>query len=188
MKKVLVLVLVFISVAGYGQNHIKFRDIEINGNLSQFVSQLEKIGYSLKTSEGNTSKLNGIFLGKEGELFVVSTPKTKTVWKVGFDFCKDENWISLKSDYKSLKEQITKKYGEPFETIEFFSSPYYDGDGNEIQAFKKGKCVFASYWEVESGFIDIGITDSCQIRISYEDKINAEIKSRESCEKIQDEI
>jgi hypothetical protein len=189
-KNIVIITLLFISIAVFGQNvnHIKFRDIAVDGELSQFVSKLKNIGYSLEsTTKDNASILKGTFLGKKGDLFVISSPKTKTVWKVAFYFREDDSWKSLKYDYESLKEQLTKKYGEP-ESFEFFSNPYYEGDGYETQALKKDKCTFVSYYITKIGSIKLEISSFCQILISYEDKINSENSAKEEDEKIQDEI
>ena len=50
-----------------------------------------------------------------------------------------------------MVELFTKKYGEPKDHFEFFSSPYYEGDGYELQALRKEKCNYISFWTLDKG-------------------------------------
>lgn len=68
--------------------------------------------------------------------------------------------------YTDMKEVLTKKYGEPSKCFEYFSRPYYEGDGYEEQAIRVGKGVFACFWNEQ--LISVEITDKLIVRIAYE--------------------
>jgi len=190
MKKILYIILLLLfSFSTFAQSeHLKFRDIELNGSITDFIQKLEKLGYSVKTNLNDIYLLEGDFIGKTCEVIVVSSKKTKTVWKVKVNLPEGKSWYSLKSEYNSVKEQLTKKYGKPKDTYEFFSKPYYEGDGYELQALKKDKCTYYSYWEFENGIISLDMSTDCNLSINYEDKINVAIKKKEKDEQIQDDL
>jgi len=167
---------------------MKFRDIEIDGKLNEFVSKMKGLGYTFIENYKNTAIMEGNFIGKECRIFILSTPKTKTVWKVAVFLPKESSWRSLKSEYNSVKEQITQKYGKPTKSFNFFSSPYYEGDGYELQAIKNEKCTYYSYWNSENGAITLKISTDCEIIIGYEDDTNSELDDTESNEKIQGDL
>lgn len=177
--------------------HLKFRDIEIDGTATLFLSKLKTLGYILKDTDDGVYLLDGKFGGKECDIYFLSTEKTKTVWKVAVFFEKKNSWSSLKSDYNSIKEQLITKYGKPKKSYNFFSNPYYEGDGYELQAVKNEKCTYFTTWELVGGAISLQIsgTDGCRLVIQYEDKTNMtkmqkekeEIR-REQNKKMQDDL
>ena len=88
---------------------------------------MEKNGFTLqKSPREHVALMKGLFTGKWVEVLILSSPKTKTVWKVSVYYSKQESWTSLKSDYNEMVELFTKKYGEPKDHFEFFSSPDYE--------------------------------------------------------------
>jgi len=174
--------LLFIPIVCLGQGkHMKFRNVEINGNILIFAGELQKLDYTISSIEnqGSTIRMKGKFIERDCELFILASTKTKVTWKVAVYFGKATNWRSLKSDYVSLKEQINEKYGKPFKSSEFFANPNYEGDGRELQSLRKGKCTYFTYWKTDEGFVKLSITSFCQISIGYEDKLNSEIDSKE---------
>lgn len=162
--------------------------IPIDGNISDFVIKLEAKNFSVIKKYGNNILMEGQFAGKSAEVFVLSTNKTKTVWKVAVYFNKKSSWYSLKSDYKEYKELFTEKYGKPSDTFEFFSKPYYEGDGYELQALRKDKCTYVTFFELETGNIAVKISSSGSIALVYEDALNSDIKEREGKSSVMDDI
>ena len=182
MKNLFSFFLLFISVVGFGQNgHIKFRDVELKGPILNFVSEMQKLDYTVSGTEqgGSAMIMAGKFIGRECKLFILSTAKTKTVWKVVVYFNKTNDWITLRSDYTALKELINDRYGKPFKTVESFSDPYQEGDGRELQALKKNKCIYDTFWKTREGVVKLSITSFCQIAIGYEDRINSQVDLKE---------
>lgn len=191
MKKIYSLFLVlFIANYIYSQDsHIEFKGISLDGSLSSFVEKMEKNGFTLqKSPREHVALMKGLFTGKWVEVLILSSPKTKTVWKVSVYYSKQESWTSLKSDYNEMVELFTKKYGEPKDHFEFFSSPYYEGDGYELQALRKEKCNYISFWTLDKGGIIVDINQYGQIQVRYEDKVNVKIKEKEDDENSLNDI
>lgn len=169
------------------QEHLKFKGIPINGNVNAFSKELAKQGFTISNTKGSMVTLIGEFVGKRCEITVVGTKKTFLTWKLYIEFNKLNSWSALKSDYKELKEQFTKKYGDG-EYYEFFSKPYYEGDGYETTALSVDKCTWSTYWKVDMGNIDITIEGSNNISISYQDMLNTEVMRKEKSEVISNDI
>lgn len=168
--------------------HLTFRDIPIDGSINDFVSNLNKIGYVKTKDLKNCVVLSGEFAGRDCEIFILYTEKTNIVWKVAVFLPEKSSWYTIESDYKYFKDQYIAKYGRPNDSYEFFSDPYYKGDGYEMQAVKVDKCNYYSYWNTDSGTIVVAIGSSCQVILSYEDKINSEINTKEKRESVLNDI
>jgi hypothetical protein len=180
MKKLLFsLVFSLFTVFSYGQT---FNGIDIDGNINDFVSKMKQKGYVFeKYTEGGGAILKGIVSGNSVEFWVSVTPKSKIVWKLSIYFPESNSWYSLKSDYTNYKTTLTEKYGEPSSHYEFFTNPYYEGDGYEMTAVSVEKATFASYWinKTSNYAIGVQITKFSQLRISYENNKNYEIFDKE---------
>lgn len=120
--------------------------------------------------------------------YILASPKTKTVWKIAVFFPKETAWYSIKSAYNKYKDQYTTKYGNPSKSYNFFSNPYYEGDGYETSAIRNGKCHYASFWDIANGNIVVSISTYMQVEIEYEDKINSDINDKEKEGNIQGDI
>lgn len=200
MKRILIMCLcIFVVFTSIAQNikeqqdsilkHLEFKGIEINGNIDTFIQKLEDEGfvYKQKVRDDLLTIMEGEFIGKKCVLIIACSPKTKITSKVSVLLEKSESWTSLKVAYNYYKELFSKKYGTS-KSFEFFSKPYYEGDGYELQAIRKDKCTYISRWETKRGTISVGIASTNAIIIDYEDKINSKKASEEQDKKILDEI
>ena len=188
MKKLaLLFVAMLMPTMFFAQEHLDFRGVPIDGHIDDFVSKMEGLGYVLDKKADNIATMNGKFTGRDVELYVFSSLKTKTVWKVVMYFDKG-SWSSLKSDYFEYKKLYTQKYGKPSASYEYFSDPYYEGDGYELQALRKEKCHYFSMYNVEAGLLAVQISEYEQLKIAYEDKANTELKRNEQTSSALDEI
>lgn len=189
MKKNLLLLLFLIPICLSSQTeHLRFKNIPITGKLNAFISNLETQGFQIQYEKDNAVVLTGEFVDSNCDIYVLSTPISDIVWKVVVNLSENESWYSLKSDYKRFIKQYTEKYGKPDSHYEFFVDPYYEGDGYEIQALRREKCKYITFWELNNGSIAVKISESAQISFAYEDAINAKIKSKETNRKVQDDI
>lgn len=196
MKKILLLSItsLILSIACFAQTeHLKFKGFPITGKLSSFVSTLRSAGYSTVTTTENSIIMKGAFAGFEDcVVFVISTPKTKTVWKIVVYLPEQTSWYSVKSRYNTYKEQYTEKYGTTDKSFEFFSDPYYEGDGYELLALDQEKCHYNSFWKVENGHISLSIESlrysEANVKITYEDSKGAELMSKEKGQIVNDDI
>lgn len=188
MKKIILFLFAVLLSLSANAQHLKFKDIFIDGEISLFVEKLQGEGFTLEKLNGNIAILKGIFVNKNCEIYVRATPKTNIVYSVTVYLPEETTWSSIKSSYQSFKTSFWAKYGTPTESYEFFSKPYYEGDGYEMQAIRLEKCRYASYWDTSEGIILIQISKFEQISFDYEDKINSEIASNEKLENVLDDI
>ena len=157
-------------------------------SISTFISKLNAIGYTTAAVEDNAVVLKGDFAGKtDCSILVLGTAITKQVWKVCVIFPEKTSWGSLKNEYKALVESYTAKYGTP-QSYAFFSKPYYEGDGYELQAVKLNKCTYSSFYKVLTGDIAVSIDDSCSVMVVYEDGINSDVWSTEKENVVSNDI
>ncbi|NDV47517.1 hypothetical protein D0T49_10710 [Paludibacter sp. 221] len=169
------------------QDHMTFKNIPINGSVSEFCKKLTDNGFVLDKKEKGYASLTGKFVNQECEILVLGSAKSDLTWKVVAYLPEKTSWGNLKSQYFDLKAQFTAKYGEG-KAYEFFSDPYYEGDGYEIQALKKEKCTYVTFWKVDNGNISLEISKYSQVAISYEDKENYAIRENERESIINDDI
>ena len=196
MKKInLLITTLLLSLSVFAQGHLTFKGLEINGSLAEFSAQLSSMGYTLfyTNDSGDAKVFKGPFAGYDDcKIFVLATPKTKTVWKVAVNFPEQKSWSTLKSMYNNYKVSLTNKYGDPASDYHFFSKPYYEGDGYEFQALRNEKCFYTAMFENDLGDILIEIDDkdynSGQVCISYEDKINGELRQSEKQQNINNDL
>jgi hypothetical protein len=115
------------------------------------------------------------------EVYIKCTPITKTVWGFNVYLPKQTSWSSLKREYEEYLDVLSKKYGEPETKYNFFSSPYKEGDGDEMTAVAVDKCTYSAFWTKNSG-LWISISKFKQVVISYENKSNSDLDDKEKSE------
>lgn len=177
------------------QEHLTFKGLPIDGDLSQFVNELKQQSYKLTYTNdaGNACVLNGTFAGYNNcDVFVLATENSHTVWKVVVKLPVQTSWYELKARYNDYKESLTQKYGTPTNDFHFFSKPYFEGDGYEFQALSKDKCTYAAYFDKKEGTIAISIDskkyNSGCVTIGYEDKINSELRKNDQQKTMTDDL
>lgn len=188
MKKLFFLLALWIPIVSFAQNHLEFRGVPIDGHINTFVSKMNKIGYSEVYRNESGAIMKGKFTNQDAELIIVATAKSKTVWKVAAHLDEDASWSKLKSDYFEYVNLYISKYGQPSNHFEFFSSPYYEGDGFELQALKNDKCHYATYFTTDNGTLSVSISSSGNLSLSYEDNINANLMTKEKQSSALDDI
>ena len=180
MKKILLTICsVLFAMLAQCQEHMTFKGIPMDCNLTSFVSKLESKGYIKEVIQDNGAVLSGNFAGKDDcTILVVCTASSKLVWKIAVQFPERVSWNSLKNEYNSLKESYIEKYGTPI-SFEFFSNPYYEGDGFELQALILEKCTYSSFFYTSQGNILLKIGTKGRVEVHYEDNINLTTKRKE---------
>ena len=172
---------------GYSQEHLTFKNVPLNGDINNFAKELVKQGFTIKETKGNIITMSGSYVNRQCEVLMIATEKTNIVWKVAIYLPKETNWYSIKTDFLNLKEQFIAKYGDG-KSYEFFSKPYYEGDGYEMQAVINKKCIYAIYWKKTEGTILLNISQYEKISVSYEDSINSALNDKEKSEIISIDI
>ena len=117
-----------------------FMGIEMSIGIKAFKRELEKKGMEF-LSESQFHRFRGNFSGQSAEISV--SGNDKHIIAVIVDFTDESNWQPLKMEYIRYKKQLSLKYGDPYEEVEEFLSPYEDGH-NEMLAIDKGKFTYRS--------------------------------------------
>ncbi len=179
---------ILVATLAYAQEHMAFKGISMDRNVTSFVSQLKASGYTELLVQDEGAVLSGNFAEKDDcTIFVLGTNRGELVWKVVVKFPERVSWYSLKSEYNTFKTSYTNKYGAP-ESYEYFSDPYYEGDGYELQALRLEKCRYISYFTTSLGTIMLKIGDDKCVTVVYEDAINVELKKSEKNRAVSSDI
>lgn len=184
MKKILLLqIIAFLALNSFSQTqasaHLSFKGVPIDGTLNEFISKMKVNGFTLLNTENGTAILKGDFASYKDCMIGVSTLKQKDlVSSITVIFPDRDNWSSLSSNYFSLKEMLSEKYGKPFEFVEKFDSYEPDNDGSKMTAVKLDQCNYYTTYETDKGSIQLSIEGNVFetfVKLAYYDKINGEI-------------
>ena len=177
MKKfIMILLLTTLTIISFSQ---EFIGIKVDGKINDVVEKFKAKGLKVsKSSSPNVISMEGIVGNRKLELNIVSTPTTKIVWKFAVYLPEQLSWTSLKSEYEEYLDVLTRKYGVPEKTYNFFSSPYKEGDGFEMTAVEVDKCVYSAFWPDNLGLF-IEISKWKQVKITYENRINSALDTKE---------
>lgn len=195
MKRIFVaLIISLVALSASAQEHLKVKGIPIDGSVSSFAAKLRAAGCKTDTRLSDalgTPVLVGDFAGLSGCKFSFIADNDNTVCKVIIISKDFTGWINSKSEYNDMKALLNTKYNM-VNHFEFFSNPYYEGDGYELSAVRQEKAVYKSYFECPEGYIalELNATSSSEgyLTIVYEDRINTEKFSAEREKKISDDI
>lgn len=163
--------------------HLTFKGIPIDGTLEDFKEKLVKIGY-----ETINQSLKGRFANQDAEVFLPTTSKTGIVHQVIVVLNGSDNFPLLDAKYQNIVLLFTKKYGSCESENRYFETPYYEGDGYEIQAIRNNKCQITTRWKLAEGEIRIIIYNDCSILVGYTDEINNAIARLEEEELMYEDI
>lgn len=157
--------------------HPAFLGVPICGALNDFIAKMEELGFVRKETvdtQANYISMTGRFGHNENaEITIYYTPQTHTVKRVVVFDMRFTSWGSLKSKYIAYKTALQQKYGIA-ESYEFFISPYYDGDGRELDALENEKVQYVSFWPIDGGIISLRILN-LMIAICFEDCAGVQI-------------
>lgn len=184
MKKIFSILLLFFPLLTFGQ--VEFNGIRVGETFEITSKNLQEKGFVKKSSTGNLVIWEGVFSGKTGKVYTVSTPNSHLVWKLVVVPETHYSWSSVKWALDKYIQILSQKYGPAKDQFYYFKSPYEEGDGHEMLALKTDKLVCLYGWDITGGTILLEIKSykygEAQIQISYEDgeatKINREEKSK----------
>lgn len=161
------------------EEHLSFKGVPIDGKIDNVVILLEKMGYTKDDVYGNVVVMQGLYEGERVEIYVFSTPISRIAYQIVVCYPETHSWQLLKSRYSNTVKQFVQRYGIPSDHSELFLSPFYEGDGYEIEAVKDEKCKYASYFKAKNGYVDIRISKLCHVNITFIDDKNADIYKQE---------
>jgi len=180
MKRLLTLVFIIFSSLSNAQS---FDGVRIDGTLSSKIQQYRAKGYILNKILPNGAIMKGKIAEKVVELFILTTPKTKLVYKMIVYLPVHTNWPDIKSEYTKFVDLFTEKHGEPDSEFDFFRDPYYEGDGYEMSAIVLDKLVCSAFWINRNNLtFSVSISKYKQVEITYENDKNMEIAKQEAAE------
>jgi hypothetical protein len=178
MKKTIVTIAFAISALFV--NAQTFNGVEVNGQLNTAYQQFLAKGYKLYKVYDHAYSLTGSFLGTNIELFIYGTAKTNKFYKAVVYLPKHDSYYDLRKQYDNYVELLVGKYGKPDNQYDNFLSPYYAGDGYEMQAVEQDKTNISTFWlELSGANYYIEISKFKQVKIVYENDANGKIHSRE---------
>ena len=173
--------LTFNSIYAQSSDHLVFKGVPIDGTLNEYVSKLEKDGFTNLGTENGTAMLNGEFAGyKDCNIGVATLKQKDLVYKIAVIFPEKDTWSMLSGNYFELKDMLTEKYGNPSEVVEKFDSYSQPRDDQDkMHQVQFDNCKYFSVWKTDKGEIQLSINQqsvtSCHVSLSYSDKINSEI-------------
>lgn len=180
MSAIIVLTIYMTFAQTKPSEHLLFKGVPIDGTLSEYVTKMKQNGFSLIAMEDGVATLQGDFAAYKDCFIGVTTLKHKDlVSKIGVVFPNVDTWSLLSSNYFSLKELLTEKYGKPEDVVEEFQGIEPDDDGSKLYAVKFDKCKYYTIYKTDKGSIQLSIehdgVSSCYAMLVYFDKINSEI-------------
>lgn len=180
MKKFFSFILVVLAIKGlFAQT---FSGVPIGGTIEQMKVKLMAKGYKFDEKKDNVIWLNGKMAAKNVTVGLFGTYKTKTNWQIVVIFNPQNSWNLLKDEFYDTKNILTKKYGYCNDSFEFFSSPYTEGEGDELLALQSEKVTYAAYWEnLEKGKLDLSIEigkNNCVV-LKYQNNQNSKLFQKE---------
>lgn len=164
---------------GTAQKVIKFKNIPISGNISDMVTKLQNLGYIFDGMKDGVAVLNGTFLNRNCEIVLYATPISEQMHTITVSSGSKNSWYSLKSEYTEIKNLIKEKYNvTPNKSSEKFYSPYYEGDGYEMQALRNDKCSYFSTFKIGNDKIGVYILED-KVLLLYENSSNKSLNNIE---------
>lgn len=163
----------------------EFMGIPVDGTKSEVIAQFKAKGFSVTSNnpKDNAIQFKGVAGGVSMEVFAAFTPVSGRCWSFMVFLPKEDNWYDIKEQYKKYVDIFKGKYGEPRASYDFFSTPYYEGDGYEMSALQLGKCTYSTFWEKYS----VQISKYKQVKLQYENPANGDLLDKEK-EKVNKNI
>ena len=161
--------------------HLAFKGVPIDGTLNEYVQKMKQKGFDYLGTENGIAILTGDFAAYKGCTVGVTTLKQKDlVSKITVIFPNCETWDGLASNYFSLKDMLTEKYGRPADVTEKFQGYSEPRDDNsKMYEVKMDRCKYVTTFETPKGDIQLYIghnrMTSCYVMLSYFDKINGDV-------------
>jgi len=185
MKRLFIVVLLLsVCMLTYAGEHLGFLNYTIDGPLSSFVTQLAADGYYIVDQSDTKAVLQGPYQDfNRCTITVLATTKSRIVWKVVVEFPHQMSWKSVLPRYEEYKSKYIDLYGQPTNSFDFFTAPYFLGDGYEIQAVSMDKCHYFTLWQLEKGdfYVQIAASNSIEayVEVGFEDKLNSALHDKE---------
>ena len=177
-KTVLLLATLGICLWAGAQEHLKFKNVPLDGPKKAFITEIQKSDFHLIEDTDFGASLRGKLAGRGVNAFVMTTSEG-SVCRIAATFDSPDNWTALKLDFYTILRSLSFKYGQPVELHQEFQLPFSDGDGREMEALQRGRGRWYARFESAEGVIHMMIannpmTQQPGITLLYEDAINCQ--------------
>lgn len=167
----LVMCMSFLTI--FSQEHMTFQGIPIDGSIKLFHKQMKKHGFKLsqRREEGNIYR--GSYITNNDMVNVFFSSKSKKVMAVCIrvnpsNMVNTESWQKVKENYDYVVNLFSEKYDTAEKnTIAYFEAPYEEGDGNEVEGIRNGKCHYSTEFNVPQGRIVVNISSCGYVMFTY---------------------
>ena len=160
-----------------------FYGIQLNQHKNLVINALVAKGFTVKSVETGYTTLKGRLVNEDVTITVIHTVTSKKVRKLMILYYGNTTWETARNKYNDLVGVLEQKYGPVSEKYEYFSSPYYDGDGYELQAISSDNGTWASLWFDLVSFPNLGvcveIEDEGLVTVLYEVISNVTLHQQE---------
>ena len=151
------------------EGHITFKGVPLNGSIEKVRAKIMNAGF-----DNDGESLTGQFAGLKVKIYVGGNEELNHVYSVIVVSEQERSWESLKSKYLNVRELYMRKYGNPTTDSRTFCDPYYEGDGDELEATENQKCLYSSKFTVPGGEVSIFIINR-SVMFNFEDAINKKL-------------
>ena len=187
MKKIFILcVAAMMAVNMMAEGHLKFKGVEIDGQLGPFVAALQQQKYTVIEQSADMAILAGTFNGQDALVGVYTSAGSRMVYQVLVIFSTQlEEWSKIWASYTTYKERLQKKYGEPITCIEENRCSYSQDD--PLFAIEQDQAEYKTLFKAEHGTVGLAIVKlpypmNVQVTMIYVDEKNAALNESEVLE------
>lgn len=174
MKKILLIIAtLLLTVISFGQDHMTFKTVEINGPLWSMISKLEGVGFEYERldEKSGVCYMTGKFAGYNTRIGVMY--EGDIVFGVGASYSDGlDTWAELLKRFDLFEKMLTIRYGEPSVVKKEVKNSY---DGR--YSIRDGDGEWSVRWETDKGnvYLYIAITTGGfqTVVIGYTDRINS---------------
>jgi hypothetical protein len=178
MKNLITTIVLAISILSASAQ--SFDGVPIEGDLPTAVARFKAKGYTIDKYFERGVQMKGRVANNDIQLFIFTTPISKKIFKISAYLDTETSWYSLKATYDRMLEKLETKYGTPDEKKAEFITPYYYGDGYELQAVTLEKTSFYAYWFKRDNLsLGVEISKYKQVKLTYENDRMMDIKDAE---------
>lgn len=163
-------------------NHLLFKGVPIDGTSKEFVNKMEQKGLLYDSRSGKSILMTGPYANFSKCIILIElVPQKDVVCGVGVFLPSNDTWPSLLDNYNYMKELFKKKYFDPIDMKEEFTSSVQPRDDLEkMSRVRTNECNYFTVFETSKGSIEISINKSYdgingQVLIKYYDYANNQI-------------
>lgn len=159
--------------------HLTFKGVPIDGPRKAFIANMQQKGFEYTGNQEDVSMLVGDFAGFKNCVVGVTTLKNQDlVSAIAVIFPSKDTWSMLESDYNSLKDMLTTKYGKPAKEVSEWDNCNPRDDNDRMHQLGMDRCKYCAVFETEQGTIELMIShinfSDHFVALHYVDRANSD--------------